>query len=429
MEQRGGIMSRSNLPDQKGQSIILVAVAMVALVLFVAITVDMSDAYYHRRTAQNGADGAALGGVRQLAQQINNKKKQDKLIQIEMNDFAERNGIQDTDGTTANEVNQNVDGWYVDMQGNRLDGEPMVGDGTVPAGTYGVEAITYITAPTFFGGVFGLGGVPLQARAVSLVRQACSHDCVVPIAMNYDDLCIGHIKDGVCKANPNRCVNIWDGTGSAYYGWLNWTWQELTCDAFERPCPAPQGTNACDPNTLADNMDPSNCASGFIAVGDWVSGATGVMNAGAGSSEQQMRVLDWLDYYLGLDPSDPVSHTFSIIVWDYTSEISGTTSLCNAMDPGGGVPIGQNWDSAGLHYHVRGFGVMQIMGYQLSNASGESVVNVGHDGTGCEDLGVFPEKGGFRITASFEDFVTEWDSSDACYDPLGTLLSAPRLHE
>jgi hypothetical protein len=420
-------MKNKRLPEQRGQSIIIVAVAMVALVLFVAITVDVSAAYYHRRTAQNGADGAALGGVRQLAEQINNKKKLDGLIQAEMNDLAERNGIEDTDLTLANTVNENVDGWYVDTLGQRLDGEPMVGDGTVPVEAYGIEAITHIVAPTFFGGIFGLDGLPLTARAVSLLKQVCAKDCVVPIAMDYADICPGQsCKDGV---NENRCVNIWDGTGPAYYGWLNWTWQELTCEAFDRPCPVEQGgTNACDPNTLGDNLNPDNCASGFIAVGDWVSGATGVMNTGGGQSEQQ-RVLDWLDYYLGY--TDGISHTFSIVVFDYTSEGEpyNTTSLCNAMEDGGGVPIGENWPSAGVHYHVRGFAVMQIMGYQLSNASGESVVNVGHDGTDCEDLGVFPDKGGFRITAHFERWVEEWDTSDACYDPLGTLLSSPKLSE
>jgi hypothetical protein len=419
-------MNNNHLSRQRGQSIVLVAVALVALILFVAITVDVGAAYYHRRTAQNGADGAALGGVRQLAEGINNKKKQDSLIQAEMNDFAERNGIEDTDGNLANTVNTNVEGWYVDAEGQRLDGEPMVGDGTVPDGTYGIEAITHILAPTFFGGIFGLDGLPLTARAVSLLKEVCAQDCVVPIGMDYNDLCPGNsCQNGV---NENRCVNIWDGTGPAYYGWLNWTWQELTCEAFGRPCPIDQGgTNACDPNTLSDNLNPDNCASGFIAVGDWVSGATGVMNTGGGASDQQ-GVLDWLDYYLGY--TDGISHTFSIIVFDKTSDIEyGTTSLCNAMEEGGGVPIGENWPSAGMHYRVAGFAVMQIMGYQLTNASGASVVNVGNDGTDCEDLGVFPEKGGFRITAHFEEWVDEWDTSDACYDPQGTMLSAPKLHE
>ena len=43
------------------------------------------------------------------------------------------------------EVNDNVNGLYVDTSGDRLSGEPMVGAGTVPEGAYGIEAITYIT--------------------------------------------------------------------------------------------------------------------------------------------------------------------------------------------------------------------------------------------------------------------------------------------
>jgi hypothetical protein len=410
-------MKNKRLPEQRGQSIILVAVAMVALVLFVAITVDMSAAYYHRRTAQNGADGAALGGVRQLAEGINNKKKQDGLVQEGMNDFAERNGIEDTGGSLADAENDNVEGWYVDGEGQRLPGEPMVGDGAVPDGAYGVEAITHIVAPTFFGGIFGLDGLPLTARAVSLVREVCAQDCVVPIAMEQEALCGKDLEK--CEEKLYDCINIWDGTGPANFGWLNWSWQELVCDAFDRPCPEPQGgTNACDPNTLADNLDPARCASGFVAVGDWTSGATGVMN--------DKDVLGWLDYYLGL--TDGISRTFSVVVYDYTSEIS-TTAQCNAMQDGGGVPIGTNWDSAGLHYHVAGFGVMQILGYQLSMGASESAVTVGHDGTGCKDVGVKPDKEGFRITAEFRRWVLDWNPSDACYDPAGTLLSAPKLHE
>ena len=139
-------------------------------------------------------------------------------------------------------------------------------------------------------------------------------------------------------------------------------------------------------------------------------------------------VLGWLDYYLGF--TDGISHTFSTVVFDYTSEISpyNTTSLCNAMQDTV-VPIGDNWDGTGLHYHVAGFAVMQIMGYQLSMGASESAVTVGHDGTGCDDLGVKPDKPGFRITAEFRRFVDDWNTTDACYDPLGTLLSAPKLHE
>ena len=196
-------MNEKKLSKEKGQSLVLVAAAMVILVLFVAITVDVSSAYYNRRTAQNAADGAALAGASRLATQINNQKKLDGQIKEDMNDFAERNGIADTDGGLDLEVNDNVDGWYVDTSGNRLSGEPMVGAGTVPEGAYGIEAITYITAPTYFGGIFGFDGLPLDARAVSQVKLACSSDCLVPITTDLD-LLLDEF------GNPrNTCFHIW----------------------------------------------------------------------------------------------------------------------------------------------------------------------------------------------------------------------------
>jgi hypothetical protein len=411
---------------QRGQSIILVAAALVALVLFVAITVDMSAAYYHRRTAQNGADGAALAGVSQLATGINNEKKLDGLIQKGMNDFAERNGITDTDATLANEVNDNVDGWYVDGGGMRLAGEPMVGNGKVPVGAYGIEAITYITAPTFFGGIFGLSGLPLTARAVSLLREVCGADCLVPITTERAVLCGENVNK--CKDYVGRCFNIWresqtDTPGS--YGWINWTWQEAMCADGSRPCPlVDQGQNACDTGTLDQNLDPRNCASGFISVGDWISNATGVMNS-------KDHVLCWLRYYLGSRDMDCnvvspiVPHPFVIPVYDGTNADVSTGECNNMNDP-------LDPSTGGLHYLVAGFARMQLIGFRLSQG-GSVTVSEGNDGydldgTPCVTLGVEPSNG-FRITARFMEYVVDFDSSSECYDPLGTLRSAPKLNE
>jgi hypothetical protein len=419
-------MNNTDLSRQRGQSIVLVAVALVALILFVAITVDVGAAYYHRRTAQNGADGAALGGVRQLAEQINNKKKQDSLIQAEMNDFAERNDIEDTDGNLANTVNENVEGWYVDAEGQRLDGEPMVGDGKVPDEAYGIEAITHILAPTFFGGIFGLDGLPLTARAVSLLKEVCGQDCVVPITTERDVLCGNN--PNYCDAEEFQCFNIWresqtDTPGS--YGWVNWTWQEAACADGSRPCPSlDQGQNACDTGTLDANLDPRSCASGFIKVGDWISNATGVMNS-------QDHVLCWLRYYVGsrdldcnlVDPSVP--HPFIIPIYQGTNEDVATGECNNMNDPG-------DPSTGGLHYQVAGFARMQLIGFRLSQG-GSVVVSEGndgydYDGSPCKTIGQEP-KNGFRITAYFIEYVVDLDTSNSCYDPLGTLLSAPRLSE
>ena len=64
-------MEENNERRQHGQSIVLVAVALVALVIFAAIAVDVANTYVHRRTAQNAADAAALAGARDLGRQLN----------------------------------------------------------------------------------------------------------------------------------------------------------------------------------------------------------------------------------------------------------------------------------------------------------------------------------------------------------------------
>jgi Flp pilus assembly protein TadG len=423
------MMEKQDLNAQKGQSIILVAVAMVALVLFVAIAVDVGDAYYQRRTDQNAADGAALAGVSRMAFELNKKNPQmdkvDAAIRLEMVDFAQRNGVQDTDGNATNAINTNVEGWYVDGEGNRLPGEPKVGTQPMPDEAYGVEAITHIVAPTFFGGIFGLDGLPLDARAVSLLKLSCGSDCVVPITT---DVSLLLNEDG--SPNLNACFNIWRENQNevptpGLYGWVNWTWQEAMCGpgGDGRPCPSvDQKVNSCDSTTLAKNLDPNECASGFVQVGDWMSSASGVINADD--------VRCWLCYYLGPAPGcadspcvDSIPHEFTIPVYDGTTlgePYYADTTCLRMKDP-------YDPSTGGLHYQVAGFARMQLLGFELSQGTSGSV-SAGASGSLCVTLGTGPHEGN-RITAQFLEYVQEFDPGSACYDPEGTLLSAPRLTE
>ena len=426
-------MKEHRVSNERGQSLVLVASAMVALVIFVAITVDVSSAYYNRRTAQNAADGAALAGVSRMATGINKKNSRlDDDIKADMNDFAERNGIEDTTANLADDLNDNVDGWYVDMAGNRLAGEPMVGEqylDRIPDGAAGIEAIAYITAPTYFGGMFGFDGYPLQARAVALLREACGSDCVVPIVTQKDAL-----FDGDGEPLTEQCFNIYSEseTGApGSYGWVSWTWQEGVCGDGSRPCPlVPQG-NGCDTTNLEGNLHPDNCASGYIRVDDWVANTPGIANAST-------KVLCYLNYYLGYeDPNltcdveigDP--QPFTIVVYDYTnvSADNPNPASCSGrlseeeladLDP----------DDWGLHYHVAGFAKMQILGYRLSQ--GGDNISAGIEGTpedgDCLTFGDDPHQGN-RITAQLIDYVTDIDSSSECFDPTGTLRSSPKLVE
>jgi hypothetical protein len=453
-------LNENRVSKEWGQSLVLVAAAMVVLVGFVALAVDLGNAYYARRTAQNAADGAALAGVSVMATGINkNNPKLDDNIQAAMNDFAERNGIADTDGIPANDVNSNVEGWYVDIRGNRLSGDSRVGvqDGDdVPADAYGVEAIAHITATAFFGGIFGVDGYPLQARAVSQVRLACGDDCLVPLVTGVNLL--------LDNSNPRQprtgeCFHIWkerlvnpeDDISQGLLGWVSWTWQESVCEGDfacqeARPCPPFDQGNGCDADLLEANISPDVCASGFVAVGDWIAAAPGDMNA------QGIRCA--LNYYLGYDDTtNPCAleingpHSFTVPVYDYTTATEGVkSSSCGIMkDPCDIKTIGS------LHYHVAGFARMQVIQYQLSSGQEyppddalapevlerinscstyyDFIVNPATPVPGSELTPTpTPEPpDGFRITVEFLEYVTDYSGSNECYDPTGTLWSSPKL--
>lgn len=463
-------MNENRLANERGQSLVLVAVAMVALVIFVAITVDVSSAYYARRTAQNAADGAALAGVSRMATGINKKNARlDDDIKADMNDFAERNGIEDTEGDLADDLNDNVDGWYVDAAGDRLAGEPMVGDqylDYIPDGAAGIEAISYITAPTYFGGIFGIDGYPLQARAVALLREACGSDCLVPIVAS-DEL----LLDQFGEPRLDECFHIWKerlinkdaSISQGLLGWVNWTWQQSVCSgAYDceepRPCPYLDQDNGCSEEILEGNIDPSlGCASGFVKVGDWVAAAPGDMNS------TDIRCA--LSYFVGYDDpndssddgcSDGMPHSFTIPVYDGTTADEGIPSAsCGPMpDPCNIYDINPKY---ALHYHIAGLARMQVIQFQLSQGqvyppdsalTEEELARV----NSCKDYYDFvvvpgtetPEPNltptpvpsptpsppeGFRITVEFLEYVQDFSSSDECYDPWGTLLSSPRLTE
>ncbi len=451
LRERGSKVNKDRFSNERGQSLVLVAAAMVVLVMFVAVAVDLSNTYYTRRTAQNGADGAALAGVSVMATGVNKKNpKLDDEVRKAMDDFAELNGVAYVDAN-GDGMNDNVEGYYVDGAGNRLPGMSLVGyqpGDDVPKDAYGVEAIAHIDADAYFGGIFGVKGYPIQARAVSLLRHACSSNCVVPIVTNKDTL----FGPGGNKPKIGGCYNIWSesqlGEPGAY-GWVSWTWQQAICQVEPRPCPPEQQGTGCSEQTLATNLNPDNCGTGYVETGDWVANTTGIMNSNDST-------LCYLDYYLGIPRdigdcgwSSDVPISFTIVVYDGTnisklnpnpSACGGDSSYDDLYDP----------DSWGLHYHVAGFAQMQIIGYELSqggtNVSAQmSEFNISQldwdpndpyidlsDGfdpmVDCWNPPAAQQEGN-RITAFFMNWVQSYSSSNACYDPWGTLLASPKLVE
>jgi hypothetical protein len=386
---------------QQGQSILIVAVALIVLLIFAAIAVDLANAYFHRRTAQNAADAAAFAGARELARMINtfdsdgdgyiNGVVSELPIQASMNDFAERNGIEDTDGIPANHVNTNVTGFYLKEEGSRLnDGSDDIEIGAlglIHPQARGVEAIAESLSPSFFSGIMGYDGFEIDAEAAVVFTGACADTCVVPIA-TYTETLI-----------PGECYNIFDGWESGSFGWLHWGFQnDATC--------------RCNVPCLESNLDQLECASGRIAKGQYVASDSGVSNAAA--------IRHMLDCYAGLEsdpsscPSGTYSTTFTVIVYDHTQDMNGKADECAK---GGTDPTSQR----GLGYHVAGFADFQLVGYSLASSGGGTGNANGHDGVGCHNECPPERKScGNRLTGIFVPGVS---SEGGLCDPVGVNIA------
>lgn len=343
-------MHEKGQDTQSGQSIVLVAMAMLGVIIFVAIAVDLSSAYGGRRTAQNGADGAALAAARQLAYQINHDAFSDYAIHVELNDFAERNGVADSDLVLANTVNRHVEGVYLYDDGEPIPGAE-IGGGLVPGDAWGVEATTYITTPSFLGGIMGFDGYPVQATAAVVLERACGADCLLPIAFHTLPFTM----------TQGSCYNIWNGAGKGNFGWLNWTKQNFSYQ-----------WGACTPNTLQYDMTPGLCNSGLVRVGDWVAGTVG-------RDVAVPKVGNSLKYYI--DSGEEAT----IIVWDLSAGQG-----CGDLD-------------SGLQYRAAGFARIKILGYQLPQGQGTVDYPATFDPSQCVTVGEDPNNG-TRISAQFIDW-------------------------
>ena len=150
-------LSFSRRRSRKGVVIVLVAMAMVALVTFVAICVDGGGLLDRRRHAQAAADAAALAAAESLFKNYPTDRGLDPngtasqaALQI-----AALNGFQN-DGTESNVTIRTAPQTYL--------GGPNAGK-DLPLGA--AEVIVQYNQRRYFSAVIGTGTIPVQARAVA----------------------------------------------------------------------------------------------------------------------------------------------------------------------------------------------------------------------------------------------------------------------
>jgi len=174
---------------------VIVALVFVGLVALAGLAVDGGNLFVQRRQAQNAADASAIAGARLLAEAIQicgtvDLADLDNSIQLTIIEYAETNGIADTNDSPGDAVNDNVVAYYVDTEGHPVPNETgegsQVGDGTVPDGAAGIRVDVQDLDETYFIQVAGIDEIPSSASALALVgviNQLPPGGGLIPIAI------------------------------------------------------------------------------------------------------------------------------------------------------------------------------------------------------------------------------------------------------
>lgn len=198
-------MKGATLQREKGQSLVIVAFAMVVLLLFAMFAVDLSYAYVQRRQMQNAADAAALAGARELTMAQGAPPEErissGQLYNIIL-DWAQRN-----QASTVQALYIRPDESTFAI--NAGDGSP-VPDPDRASGVY-VQACTNF--PTFFSRFIGLGMMNMCAEAEASFGAAWSARGLAPLAVLYSDFKVGD-EYSLFAGNYKHATARW--------GWMGW---------------------------------------------------------------------------------------------------------------------------------------------------------------------------------------------------------------
>lgn len=163
------ISNRRRRPDrrqERGQVIVIAALAMVAMVAGVSLVIEGGNAYAQQRVVQNAADAVANGGATVLAERLGGATRGDADVRGKMAALATANRL---DGFTAHYTN--VDGQLLSDAGGVVGSTAAaaaVGGGLIPPGSQGVRIAGSRDFPTTFARTMGFEEFTAAADATAV---------------------------------------------------------------------------------------------------------------------------------------------------------------------------------------------------------------------------------------------------------------------
>jgi Flp pilus assembly protein TadG len=241
MLHRGVAAADSSSQNERGQVLVIVAISLVALVAMVGLVVDGGYAWGKQRDTQNAADAGAKAGAVQLAENLAGKTPANTDADV-------ADAVQDV--LDANNVDLVV-AYYTDITGVHLTaaGAPaasddsdaaVVGAGTIPPGTWGVDVTANQEFGTFLAGVIGFDEFAASADATAVsgyltgTCPAAAGCGILPVTVPATVLGCDGNNDPAFVTDEDGDKILWTSpsdpltiplckNGPGNVGWLDWT--------------------------------------------------------------------------------------------------------------------------------------------------------------------------------------------------------------
>jgi len=320
--------------QQRGQTLVIVALGLVALVAFVALAVDVGHLYGERRHMQNAADAGALAGAREICFGDPALAEQRAVEYATVQNRAEQAG-----------VSFSADGFQITV------------------------AVTE-TAPTFFAGVIGFHEADVHAVAAAACGRARSGSGLWPIAFEYTEFA--------------RLYKNGDGCGDKFYVWTDDT--EIDCTVYD-----------CDIDNDGRDDVISGGDRGWLDFSAPVRPFTDdCVQPGCGESELGCQILSDSGSYIQLPTCIPgIAGIKAGVKNEVNARIDATVRIPLYTSLGCTVASGQALCDSGKGptYWVTAFGCVKVIGwiqsFDLCMPDGSclknsKVIQVSIDCFGCE---------------------------------------------
>jgi len=158
--------TRAPQATERGQIIVVAALAMITIIGGVSLVIEGGNAYAHQRIVQNSIDAVANAGATVIAQKIGGAPRTDADVAASMTTLATSN---DLDGQTG--YYTNVTGDLLTPAGGVTSGmaaAAKVGAGTIPANAQGVRVSGNQAFGTTFARVIGFNEFTASADATAV---------------------------------------------------------------------------------------------------------------------------------------------------------------------------------------------------------------------------------------------------------------------